>query len=375
MGVRPQLLELLYLAAALLVADAWFDGRLPRVRLWLLAGAGGLLWANTHGSFPMLAAVLALAAGGALLGRQGRWPEMAAATAIAAIVPLANPWGTALYGFAGQSLASGPTGRLVQEWQPPDLLAPSFWPLTLAITLAALGTLTTFVRDRRPVRPTPPRLAEILVAAALLVLALRSGRHAMLFGVGAAPLIAAGWAELGTLGLRAMARVRQPRAPSPTAAPLDRRARDAIDVVVLVVLAAILTIAGGARIGTDAQRAATEARYPTALLLALDDAMSLRGARLFNEYTWGGFLIDARPDMPVFIDGRSEVYGDAQLERYAAIAKGGPGAADALKGLGVDVVLVKGDSPLLGALLAAPGWRQLAGDDVGILLGYPLFRR
>ena len=57
MGVRPQLLELLYLAATLLVIDAWQDGRLGRWSLWLAAAAGALIWANTHGSFPVLPAV------------------------------------------------------------------------------------------------------------------------------------------------------------------------------------------------------------------------------------------------------------------------------------------------------------------------------
>jgi hypothetical protein len=374
MGVRPQLLELLYLAAALLVVDAWFDGRLPRFRLWIVAGVGALLWADTHGSFPLLPVALGLATFAALLGGERRWPEMTAATVIAAVVPLANPWGLALYGFAGQSLTSGATGRLVQEWQPPDLLTPSFWPLTLAIGLAVVGALATLLQGRRLVRPTPRRLAELLAAAALLVLAVRSGRHAMLFGVGAAPLIAAGWAVIGRASSGALVRIRPPRPPRTAGPQFDRRSRDAIDAVVILVLAGALALASGSRIGTDAQRAATDARYPTALLPALDAALLADpGAHLFNEYTWGGFLIDARPDIPVFIDGRSEVYGDAQLERYAEIARGGSGAATTLATLGVDLVLVKADSPLARALLSAfgplaAGWEVLAADGVGILL-------
>jgi hypothetical protein len=367
MGVRPQLLELLYLAAALLVVDAWLDGHLPRVRLWLVAGGGALLWANTHGSFPLLPVVLGLAAVAALFGGERRWPEMAVATVIAAVVPLANPWGTALYAFAGQSLTSGATGRLVQEWQPPDLLAPSFWPLTLAIALAALGALATLTEGRRLVRPPPRRLAELLVAAALLVLALRSGRHAMLFGIGAAPLIAEGLSAIGSVASRAIARNRPAGPPKAADKPLDRRARDAIDAVVVLVLAVALALASGARIGPDAQRAATDARFPTALLPALDAALLADPeAHLFNEYTWGGFLIQVRPDIPVFIDGRSEVYGDAQLERYAAIA-GSPDAATTLESLGIDYVLIETDSPLADALRASNEWRALISDDVGIL--------
>ncbi|MET1232463.1 MAG: hypothetical protein ABWY52_06400, partial [Candidatus Limnocylindrales bacterium] len=93
-------------------------------------------------------------------------------------------------------------------------------------------------------------------------------------------------------------------------------------------------------------------------------------ARLFNEYTWGGWLIAERPDVPVFIDGRSEVYGDAQLERYAAIAEGGSDAAASLSDLGANVALVKADSPLVRDLVAT-GWREAGRDEVGVVLVTP----
>ena len=115
-----------------------------------------------------------------------------------------------------------------------------------------------------------------------------------------------------------------------------------------------------------------ESRFPVALLPALDQVVAEQGpgARLFNEYTWGGWLIETRPDLPVFIDGRSEVYGDPQLERYAAINKAGPDAVTSLTDLGVTVALVKADSPLV-ADLAATGWQRTAGDDVGVVLVAP----
>ncbi|MFI5253967.1 MAG: hypothetical protein ACHQ15_00705, partial [Candidatus Limnocylindrales bacterium] len=97
MGVRPQILELLYLATTLLAVDAWFHDRLPRRWLWVAAGLGALVWANTHGSFVLLPVILGLTALAAVLGRAPRWPEMAGATVVAAIMPLANPWGPALY--------------------------------------------------------------------------------------------------------------------------------------------------------------------------------------------------------------------------------------------------------------------------------------
>ena len=83
MGVRPQLLELLYLAATLLIVDAWLDERLGQGRLWVATAAGSLLWANTHGSFLLLPGVLAIVTVAALVGRDRRWWQVGVATGFA----------------------------------------------------------------------------------------------------------------------------------------------------------------------------------------------------------------------------------------------------------------------------------------------------
>src|SRR3990172_6315539 len=248
MGVRPQLLELLYLGATLLLVDAWLAGRIGRGRIWALAGAGALLWANTHGSFLLLPGVLGIATVAALLGHERRWPEAGGATVIAALAPLLNPWGVALYGFAGPSLTSDTTGGPVQEWGAP-------------------------------------------------------GRHVMLFGIAAAPLLAAGWSALGARATPLVRRVRPTLALERPHRPIDPQGRDLVNALVLFAVSAALAIGGLVMVGPDAQRRATDARYPTGLLLALDEAVAADpDPHLFNEYTWGGFLSAARPGVRVFID-------------------------------------------------------------------------
>ncbi len=376
MGVRPQLLELLYLAATLLLVDAWLDGRLGRWPLWLATAVGALMWANTHGSFPLLPAVLAIVTIAALVGRERRWWQIAAAAGIAAVVPVLNPWGPRLYAFAAQSLTSDVTGRLVEEWRPPQLLEPSFLPFTIAVVMSFIGAVVLVRRgEGTPAR----RAADLLIAVAFLALALRSGRYVMLFGVASAPLLGYAFAAAGRGMRSAAARLRggsmsQPdRTPAePAAAASTARGRDVVDLVAFVVITGALVIGGWLLVGPSSQARAIDNRYPTALLPALDEVVDEQGpgVRLFNEYTWGGWLIETRPDLPVFIDGRSEVYGDPQLERYAAIADAGPDAVTTLTDLGVSVALVKADAPLADELVAA-GWRQRAADDVGRLLEAP----
>ena len=74
--------------------------------------------------------------------------------------------------------------------------------------------------------------------------------------------------------------------------------------------------------------------------------------------------------MPVFIDGRSEVYGDAQLARYSTLVKLEPGWQEILDGLEISLVLMPAEAPLVTALRER-GWRELAADEVGRLLAPP----
>ncbi|MFI5292871.1 MAG: hypothetical protein ACHQ02_08390, partial [Candidatus Limnocylindrales bacterium] len=276
MGVRPQLLELLYLAATLLVIDAWLDGPLGRWSLWLAAAAGALIWANTHGSFPLLPAVLAIVTVAALIGRERRWWQAAVAAGLAAVVPVLNPWGLQLYAFAAQSLTSDVTGRLVEEWRPPQLLEPSFLPFTLAVVVSVVGAA---VMVRRGEGTPTRRAADVLIALAFLVLALRSGRYVMLFGIASAPLLGSAFAAAGRGMGAVVARLRgrseapandMPAPTASTSAAATARGRDIVDLVAFVVITGALVVGGWLLVGPMSQMRAVESRYPVALLSALD---------------------------------------------------------------------------------------------------------
>ena len=110
--------------------------------------------------------------------------------------------------------------------------------------------------------------------------------------------------------------------------------------------------------------------YPIAALPALDELAAARpgGLCLFNDYAWGGWLEMVRPGIRVFIDGRSEVYGDAQVARYAKISGVGPGWAEALAATGANAALVPRSSDLASALRATADWTTLYIDDQAVLL-------
>jgi hypothetical protein len=46
---------------------------------------------------------------------------------------------------------------------------------------------------------------------------------------------------------------------------------------------------------------------------------------LYNDFNWGGYLIWALPELPVAIDGRTNLHGDERTERFARVWTGMPG--------------------------------------------------
>jgi hypothetical protein len=72
---------------------------------------------------------------------------------------------------------------------------------------------------------------------------------------------------------------------------------------------------------------------------------------LFNDFTWGGYLIWALPEHRVAIDGRTNLHGDERMERFGKTWAGMPGWESDPELAAAGVVIAPADSPL-AALLA-----------------------
>jgi hypothetical protein len=92
--------------------------------------------------------------------------------------------------------------------------------------------------------------------------------------------------------------------------------------------------------------------------------------RIFNDYSWGGYLIDRLSPDPrrrIFIFGEADVMGDPLIYLWKNIVDAGPGWQGSLEGSGADCVLVPPGAPLAGALAVRPGWRLAYSDRVAVL--------
>ena len=92
----------------------------------------------------------------------------------------------------------------------------------------------------------------------------------------------------------------------------------------------------------------------------------LRSRPVFNEYIMGGPLIlnGIRP----FIDGRSDMYGDAYFVDYLEITDGDWLAFDrAVRKYGIDWTILENENRLVKELDASNEWKRVYSDKIGVI--------
>jgi hypothetical protein len=87
--------------------------------------------------------------------------------------------------------------------------------------------------------------------------------------------------------------------------------------------------------------------------------------RLFNDYGFGGYLVHELPSAPVFVDGRSDLYGGRFLDEYQRIAAAAPGWDEQLRRARVRTAVVARGSGIDAALRArSEEWRLRYQDGL-----------
>jgi hypothetical protein len=88
---------------------------------------------------------------------------------------------------------------------------------------------------------------------------------------------------------------------------------------------------------------------------------------IFNDYNWGGYLIWHLRDIPVFIDGRTDLYKENILADYLTIQGGFENWHSLLEQYGVNSIFTATGSPLAEKLQSDPGWVQAYYDNRAVI--------
>jgi hypothetical protein len=140
---------------------------------------------------------------------------------------------------------------------------------------------------------------------------------------------------------------------------IDQKIWGVIPILLVLVgtLAGLATMTRAGHVGFDSLK------FP---VLAADflEQHSL-GERVFAKDQWGGYLIYRFAGRTkVFVDGRSDFYGQDFLETYMQVLEVRPGWDAVLKRYDVRFVLVPPDNALASALQLSSDWKRVYGDRV-----------
>jgi hypothetical protein len=136
-----------------------------------------------------------------------------------------------------------------------------------------------------------------------------------------------------------------------------------VGIIGLLVLVGLLV--AFARVNPNAQAAEIARSLPAGAVAWMDE--NDPGDRIFNRYEWGGYIGEHRPDEPIFMDGRADVYGDELLQMYVSIIGVHGDPQITLDRYGIDHAVFPPDTPLADWFDGSDAWRRAYADDTAVV--------
>ncbi|MCC4115634.1 hypothetical protein LLG90_09770 [Aromatoleum toluclasticum] len=309
------------------------------------------LWANLHGSFVLglgLSGVLALDAVlnlPAEYRRKGavRW---ACFVGLAVLATMITPYGWHGLWYPVQVSGMDLALKVIGEWRSPDFQRVQILELWLMLVLFVACSGRMHVP-----------ILRLIIMLGLVHLALKHQRHMSILGLVSPFLIAAPFAAVWNKTKGAMRDAESlDRIFAVFALPARRGAMAVAGTLAVLLIGAVLQ--------TGRFSPAAESSPEAAVDAAIGAGAS---GPVLNSYNFGGYLIYR--GIPVFIDGRADMYGDGLLKRYMDAM--GLADTDALDKLLADYrigwTLLGTGTPAAALLDHLPGWRRIYADGVAVV--------
>ncbi|MBK8021346.1 MAG: hypothetical protein IPK19_07895 [Chloroflexi bacterium] len=345
---RPQMLSFVLSAAALYLLFLYKYRGVDR--LWLYPPLMAL-WGNLHAGFAIgfifLGALIAGEIAGRLFNSSGNrvsWRGLGKLILIGLISAAAlviNPNGLNILSVPFQTIGIGALRNFIQEWNSPNFQGRETWPFVFLL----LGVLGAAGVSRRRMDWT-----EYFLVGGTAFMGLLAGRNIAVFAVVATPIL--------TFFLHDYLNER-----GWLLKPL-RRSSGRMAVINVILIAVIALAAVVKTLSVVLPRMvdeAMEASLPVEAVAYIQENQP--EGPMFNSYNWGGYLVYALREYPVFVDGRTDLYGDDLLMRYLQAATGGDSWRDLFEQYDIRLALIETHSGLARQLAEDPGWRQAYSDD------------
>ena len=367
---RPHLFTLLFVVLLLTILDGVYAGKAE----WLWTTPFLMvLWTNMHGGF--LAALIILggfAAGEAvrallavesderrLAWRRAKWFSAALLACTAAT--FVNPYTYHLHEHIYKFFSEPYHLKNISEFQSISFHEVTGLYLETALLLGAMSAAWLLFKHRN--------FVPLVLTIAWGHLALFSARNIPLFAIVAAPFIAqaaeemlgglerarvAGWLRQMIAGFRETAAEF-----AQTDRPWRMHVASAAGIALVALLVSSPAATGKLKPEYDPKR------YPSqALSLLRPD----RDSRIFTDDEWGDYLIyQLYPGHKVFVDGRSDFYGQDFEQKYFDVMNVKYDWQQYLDQYKIDTIVLSTTTPLATAVKESSHWRAVYDDKVAIV--------
>ena len=337
--MRPQLFTFALLSVSIWLITGWFESN--KRRCLLLYPLMMAWWVNLHGGFIVGLVLIGLAATGvtieSIVAKRVK-ADLRRLSFVWAIVlaslaaTMVNPYG---YKAITTVLMIGGlrSSTVISEWMPVNLTTELGW--FYLINLVPFVALLVVSRER-------PRIAFGLIAGFFLVFGVLANRQVAMCAAVMAPLTASLLSKTAQYK-KMVAGFSDPSRPA------------LFGVISLGLMASFPAIAA---IGNGTWEATMNGQYP---VLATDflEKNDL-SKRVLSDTLEASYLIHRR--IPVFIDGRMDLYRDGFFFSWLFASRGSPGWDALITKYQPSAMLLRQDMAIRQAALAGGNWKQVYED-------------
>lgn len=364
-NARPYLLTFLIFALMYYLLDKYY--RKKQGKLWLLPVLM-VVWVNSHGGF--LAGFILVAPYlvdsfffwlASLRDDQTLAPmakerlvHLVLVTVLMLVGSVITPQGPNLWALPFTTVSRQAEQLLINEWQSPNFHDASMYPFAalLFMSLAVLGGR----KERTP-------LHEILLLSGFGLLGLISMRNIFFFSIIAPPIYSRYLGQIfewisGKYNINARVNFNTP----PT------RISGAVNAGFVIIVGLVVVFQISKFLPESANMEDFKERYPVAAVEYLKGVKP--EGNMFNSYNYGGYLIWALEEYPVFVDGRADLYGDEIILPVYRILTGSDEWEEVFAEWEIGFVVVEPEFYLVSNLEKA-GWVTIYKDDLAAILTAP----
>lgn len=368
---RPQILSLVLLALL-----CWITNNFRQNKKWtnlVVIPFLFTLWGNLHGGYVLGLIYLGAFIAGEFLDKilfqntdEGlSWKEIglvALAAGAGIIFVLVNPFGWEMWKIPFSTIGVETLQNLINEWSSPDF-HQAFQQPFLWMLLGLLAALSLSKESLRGYRLVP----VVVFAWAALVARRNFGPFAIVCGPALANqlnLVLKDWMQKARGHIPEFETFMQSADTNKRTFNITARNLINVTLIGLLIFAGVMkTIqVNGSELVSQTEREL----FPVGAVEWIKDRD--QPSKIFNDYNWGGYLIYNLPEMPVFVDGRTDLYGDEILNDYLDLIFCKEKWEEALVKYEIGMLVIRSDSCLID-LAVSEGWKILYIDNNSTVLG------